>query len=141
MESKILVTDLDGVLTDGKQYITSDGNKLFKAFHSRDVAAIRELIFNGWRVVIVTADDDPSGKHFADKVGAEYMVLRDKSKIPFESGSFIAVGDSSWDSKMMQMADNCYCPADAQMKEWPCDVIHLKTKGGEGVLCELVNII
>jgi 3-deoxy-D-manno-octulosonate 8-phosphate phosphatase KdsC-like HAD superfamily phosphatase len=108
---KTIVIDLDGCLTDGKQYITSDGSKLFKAFHSRDVAAIRELIFNGWRVVIVTADNDDSGRHFAFKVGAEFLHLRDKSKIPFEY--LVAVGDDSWDVPMLMKAFLPLCPPDA----------------------------
>lgn len=135
-----IVIDLDGVLTDGKQYITGDGKKLFKAFHSRDVAAIRELIFNGYRVVICTADSDPSGKHFASKVGAEYLNLRDKSKLPFKD--FICVGDSAWDIPMMQQAKSFYCPSDADISVMCLPGVRvLATKGGQGVLSELARII
>lgn len=133
---KTIVCDLDGVLTDGKQYITSDGSKMFKAFHSRDIAAIRELIFNGWRFVIVTADDDESGKHFADKVGAEFLVLRDKSQIPFLYQ--VAIGDSAWDIPMLEKAKFAFYPADGDYLVMPDNAKDLGRKGGEGVMSSVV---
>lgn len=135
---KTLVIDLDGCLTDGKQYITHDGSKLFKAFHSRDVAAIRELIFNGWRVVIVTADGDASGKHFAEKVGAEFLELRDKSQIPFPYS--VAVGDSAWDIPMLEKAQRKFVPADADECIWNKGE-RLLNNGGAGIMTEIVNIL
>lgn len=135
---KTLVTDLDGVLTDGKQYITSDGLKLFKAFHSRDVAAIRELIYNGWRVVIVSADDDESGVHFANKVGAEFLHLRDKSQIPCEY--LVAIGDSAFDVPMLNKAKLAFYVPDMprEIKLENCTYHPLSTRGGEGVMTEVV---
>lgn len=133
---KTIVCDLDGVLTDGKQYITSDGSKLFKAFHSRDVAAIRELIFNGWRFVIVTADDDDSGKHFAVKVGAEFLVLRDKSQIQFPYQ--VAIGDSAWDVPMLEKAEFAFYPSDGDSLAMPDNAKELGRKGGEGVMTSLI---
>jgi 3-deoxy-D-manno-octulosonate 8-phosphate phosphatase (KDO 8-P phosphatase) len=136
-----LVLDIDGVLTNGKQYITSDGKKLFKAFHSRDVAAIREFIFNGWRVILVTADNDPTGQHWADKVGAEFLVMRDKSKIDIKV-PFVAVGDDAWDIPMLNLAEAAFCPADASYQIAMIQGINiLKTKGGQGVVSELVNLL
>lgn len=133
---RTIVIDCDGCLTDGKQYITSDGSKLFKAFHSRDVAAIRELIYNGWRVVIVTADDDLSGKHFAEKVGAEFLFLRDKSKIPFDY--LAAVGDSAWDIPTLNKATYAFCPYDADRNHTPLHTRRLQRNGGEGLMTDVI---
>lgn len=140
MAAYTIVCDIDSVLTDGKQYITSDGQKLFKAFHSRDVSAIRELIFNGIRVVLCTADNDGSGQHFANKVGAEFLYLRDKSQIGIDK--FIAVGDSAWDVRMLMMAHHRFCPLDAEVvvRDLPGMVI-LKTKGGQGVMSEIIHLM
>lgn len=140
-ESKNFLIDLDGVLTNGKQYITQSGEKLFKAFHSRDTAAIREMIFNGWRVVIVTADDCPSGTFYAEKVGAEFIHLRDKSKIPFKDNEFLAVGDSSWDIPMLKKSLISFCPLDASEEVKQTVQVILTTKGGSGVIEEIWRMI
>jgi 3-deoxy-D-manno-octulosonate 8-phosphate phosphatase (KDO 8-P phosphatase) len=138
--AKTIVIDCDGVLTDGKQYIDHTGEKMFKAFHSRDVRAIRELISHGYEVVIVTADDWPGSKFFASKTGASIMILRDKSKIPYEN--FIAVGDDAWDVPMLKKAEHAFAPCDADASVKNLLNVHtLYSKGGEGVIAELVNIL
>lgn len=139
MTSKTILLDIDGVLTDGKINITQDGEKLFKSFHSRDVAAIRELVLNGYRVILVTADDHESGKYFADKVGAEYKVERDKKKL---GACLIAVGDSAWDIPMLKNAKYAFTPADCYSKKYAnWGIQALDTVGGCGVVAELVEFM
>lgn len=136
---KTIVVDLDGCLTNGKQYITADGKKLFKAFCSRDVAATREFILHGWRVIIVSADDDPSGSFWAHKIGAEFMHMRDKRQSPRAT---VAVGDSCWDVSMLELATIKYCPADAASYVKAMAGMHiLETCGGDGIMAEIVDII
>src|SRR5580693_7978881 len=107
---KTILIDCDGVLTDGKLYIDRSGKKMFKAFHSRDVRAIRELVANGFAVHIVTADDWEGSRNFAHKTGCEIWVARDKSNLPFSN--YIAIGDDAWDVRMLQQATLRFAPAD-----------------------------
>lgn len=135
-----ILIDCDGVLTDGKQYIDHTGSKMFLAFHSRDVRALRELVAHGYHVVIVTANDSESIKTFADKVGVDYCYTREKGKVPFTD--FIAIGDDAWDVSMLQLAAKAYCPADADDSvKWLCGVNVLDTNGGSGVIAELARNI
>ncbi|MCL5024566.1 MAG: HAD-IIIA family hydrolase [Nitrospirae bacterium] len=50
---KLLVLDVDGVLTDGRIILDNEGNE-FKAFHVRDGHGIRMLVKAGIRVAIIT---------------------------------------------------------------------------------------
>lgn len=137
----ILVTDLDGVLTDGRLNMDSTGRKLFKSFHTRDVRAIRELIASGWEVYICSADQDATGKHFADKVGAIFIHERDKSKIVDHIGStpFAAIGDDSWDVPLLELAMQGFCPADADLSVVRLKgVTKLNCRGGQGVIAEFL---
>jgi 3-deoxy-D-manno-octulosonate 8-phosphate phosphatase (KDO 8-P phosphatase) len=137
---KTIVIDCDGVLTDGKLYIDHHGDKMFKAFHSRDIRALRELVANGYHVIIVTADDWPGSLHFAEKTGVELMVCRDKSKLPYEN--YIAVGDDAWDVAMLAKASKAFAPADADLSvKRLCNITILNTNGGCGVIAELLHIL
>ena len=51
---KLLICDVDGVLTDGKIYIGNEG-ELFKAFNVKDGLGIKMLLANGIDVAILTA--------------------------------------------------------------------------------------
>jgi 3-deoxy-D-manno-octulosonate 8-phosphate phosphatase (KDO 8-P phosphatase) len=136
----IVLIDFDGVLTDGKQFMDHRGEKMMFAVHSRDNRAIRELIANGYRVIIVTANDAEFIKFYADKVGAEYLHARNKGNLEFEN--YIAIGDDVWDVPMLKKAKKAFCPSDADstVLNLAC-VKPLGVKGGHGVIAELVRNI
>lgn len=137
-KANVILIDCDGVLTDGRLTIDHRGEKPFKQFHTRDVRAIRELIYNGYEVVIVSADDWPGINYFADKVGATVHISRNKSDLPY--GNYIAVGDDAWDVGMLSKAKVAFCPADADLSAMAVlGVIVMKTPGGQGVIAELVR--
>lgn len=135
-----LLIDFDGVLTDGKKTIDHTGQTMFKNVHSRDNRAIRELIAKGWEVVIVSADKWKGAEEYAHKLGAMFMHMRDKSQVPFEN--YAAIGDDAWDVKMLLKASIAYCPADADSSVLNIPGITvLKTKGGHGVIAELLPLL
>ncbi len=57
-DKKIIISDCDGILTDGGHYYTEEG-KVMKKFGSCDKEAMRFMIKCGWKVMFVT--DDPTG--------------------------------------------------------------------------------
>lgn len=134
----IFCVDIDGVLTDGKIWVTSTG-EISKGFNSRDLAAIRELIANGHEVHIVTASSWPGAEHYLKRSGAQLHVIRNKESIPFYYD--VAIGDSAWDIPMLRKAKFMFCPKDAQAEvQFITDINILPIKGGEGVMCEIVKI-
>jgi len=137
---KSLFIDCDGVLTDGTVTINHRGEKLFKQFHSRDIRAIRELVSLGVYVAIVTADGWKGGSFFADKVGADFIVSRDKNNIAQAFADYYAIGDDAWDVPMLKGAKQAFCPHDADMSALEIPGIHrLETCGGRGVIAELIR--
>jgi 3-deoxy-D-manno-octulosonate 8-phosphate phosphatase KdsC-like HAD superfamily phosphatase len=135
-----VLLDCDGCLTDDRQYIDHTGKKMFMAFNSKDIRATKELIANGYRVIIVTANESDIVKRWADKVGAEYHLSRDKGDLPYVN--YVAVGNDAWDVGMLEKANKAFCPADADysVRMLP-NIKILETKGGYGVVAELVRHI
>ena len=143
---KTLILDLDGVLTDGKQYIASDGSKLFKAFHSRDIRAIRELTATGMEVLVLSADDWPGGVIWCNNSGARFEYSRNKSE--WLTGTSInprdaaVIGDDAWDIPLLNWTQYAFAPSDAS----PCvfsECLHVKrldVAGGQGVVSEFVRV-
>ena len=127
-----ILIDFDGVLTDGKKYIGTEGS--FYSVHTRDNVAIAELINMGYEVMIVTANADPVIQEYAIKRKCKYLFTRDK-----EIDSDIAIGDSTFDIPMFKRAKKKFCPSNAhpEVKRMPGMTI-LTTKGGEGIIENLL---
>jgi 3-deoxy-D-manno-octulosonate 8-phosphate phosphatase (KDO 8-P phosphatase) len=133
----VFCIDIDGCLTDSKIWVTHKG-EISKGFNSRDLAAIRELIAYGHEVHIVTASSWPGAESYLKRSGASLHILRNKEEIPFHYD--VALGDSAWDIPMLRKAKFMFCPADAQSEVRIMNHMNvLKTKGGEGVMCEIVD--
>lgn len=137
---RTILLDCDGVLTDGRLHIDASGFKMFKSFHTRDVRAIRELVYRGFEVVIVSVDDWEGITAFANKVGAEVHFTRDKGNLPFSN--FIAVGDDAWDVPMLRNAVQAFAPSTADQSVFSAvpNCISL-CRGGEGVVAALLRYL
>ncbi len=129
--------DCDGVLTDNKVWYDNNGNRT-KGFNSSDVWAIRELISMGYYVIIWTASTWPGLEQYAKRTGADIRIQRDKGGL--EDYDFICVINDVFDKPLYDSAIRSYCPSDAYIKGWK-HINPLKTKGGEGVIAELVKIL
>lgn len=130
--NKTIVIDVDGTLTDGGLYIGEDGEKVMKRFHVRDVNAIRDMIKDDWKVILVSADDSDFAKHFANKVGADFVYARDKGILPFEY--LAAVGDSELDYEMLIKAKYAFHPHNADRMAMPSNCRPLPIAGGHGIM-------
>ena len=107
---KLLVLDVDGVLTDGRLFIGS-GGEILKAFHTHDGHGIKMLQQSGTACAVLTARDDAAvgtrvaqlgirhyfkGVH--DKKTA-YAALREEAGVSEEACAF--VGDDVIDLPVM----------------------------------------
>lgn len=138
---KIIVCDCDGVLTDGKFWLSGSGDTS-KGFNTRDVRAIKELISYGYEFWIVTASSWPGMEYYAQKTGAEIFVMRDKAKLNLQETDYIAIGDDVWDKEILKNAYLAFCPNDADISITHIkNMIRLKTNGGQGCIAELANFI
>lgn len=146
---KIIFTDFDGCLTDDRVWLNQDGEE-FVAANRKDSLAINRLKAVGIRVVIastetnkvVTARATKLGiealQGLSDKVGAiENYIL--KNNLTWEDSWYI--GNDVNDLGVIRKARFSICPSDAvKVVKREADFI-LQTKGGYGILSELVTIM
>jgi len=78
---KLLLFDVDGVLTDARLVIGDDGQE-YKAFNSRDGHGIKMLQRNGVAAGIITGRTSEVVKHRVRDLGIQYVHQGCKEKLP-----------------------------------------------------------
>ncbi|MCA1804167.1 MAG: 3-deoxy-manno-octulosonate-8-phosphatase KdsC [Xanthomonadaceae bacterium] len=78
---RLLIFDVDGVLTDGSLFLGDDGQE-YKAFHSRDGHGIKMLLSHGMEVAIITGRTSEVVKHRMANLGVSrlYQGQHDKTE-------------------------------------------------------------
>ena len=77
---RLVLTDCDGVLTDGGVYYSAEG-EVMKRFSVRDGMGVERLRGVGVRTAIVSGDDSPSVRRRAEKLGLAGVHLGIKDKL------------------------------------------------------------
>ena len=72
--TRLLILDVDGVLTDGRLYRGPDGLEL-KAFHVHDGRGIRELLSAGIAVAVISGRPSPATRDRMTELGVEHVYL------------------------------------------------------------------
>jgi YrbI family 3-deoxy-D-manno-octulosonate 8-phosphate phosphatase len=145
---KIIFTDFDGCLTDDRVWLNQDGEE-FVAANRKDGLAINRLKALGIRVVITSTETNKVVTARATKLGIEALQgLSDKVEA---IENYISNNNLTWkdswyigndvnDLGAIRKAKFSICPSDA-VKVVKKEVdLKLKTKGGYGVLSELVTL-
>jgi 3-deoxy-D-manno-octulosonate 8-phosphate phosphatase (KDO 8-P phosphatase) len=146
---KLLVMDVDGVLTEGGMYYTEAGDE-FKRFHTRDGMAIKKLAKSGMQLAFLSSGINSKlvasrakllGVQRAytgldPKLGILEQWIKDLS-ITWEQVAFI--GDDVNDVEVMKRSGFTACPADATEKIKAISDVTLSRKGGEGCVRELIE--
>ena len=143
----LLVCDFDGVLTDNRVLLTEHGSE--SVFVNRaDGLAISKLNESYFPVVIISSEKNSVVKKRAEKLHIEsFQGIDDKEKtlrnycyncgIGLENVIFI--GNDINDLKVMKSVGWPICPSDGHDSVKSISRIILKTKGGEGVVRELLD--
>jgi 3-deoxy-D-manno-octulosonate 8-phosphate phosphatase (KDO 8-P phosphatase) len=77
---KLLILDVDGVLTDGKLFFDNDGNE-YKAFHARDGHGIKLLQQSGVQVAVISGRKSNSVALRMKNLGIEHVYQGHENKI------------------------------------------------------------
>lgn len=148
---KLLITDCDGVLTDGGVYYGENGEVL-KKFNIRDgmgVERLRKLA--NIETGIITGEVSPSVAQRAKKLQIKELHLGIKDKLlvlmqimmnqNLTNENIAYIGDDVNDIEIMQKVGLTACPADAI--SFTKNVAHYicETKGGEGCFREFAELI
>ncbi len=77
---RLLALDVDGILTDGSLYFTSDGQE-FKAFNSRDGLGLRALMNAEYDLALITGRSSSALQHRAEQLGIEHVYQGQVNKL------------------------------------------------------------
>jgi len=122
---KLLILDVDGVLTDGKKYYNRDGKVEMKTFCDKDWTAIKRFRALGVNVIFLTGD--PFNENIAHHRNIQCIVNRKDGKHT-DKGDYVEeicqeygvtekeiafVGDDIFDLGIIKKVKYSYCPEDA----------------------------
>ncbi len=92
---KLILSDIDGVWTDGSMYYTDEGDKM-KRFHTYDSAGVLFCKISGIPVGIISGENHPSIILRARKLGTDYVLTGIKNKTE-AIGNILKELGISWD--------------------------------------------
>lgn len=148
---KIFISDVDGVLTDGRMYWTAEGNTM-KVFHNKDGIGFKEMKNKGIKTAFVSAGPakdvlESRAKH----LGIDYVYASATNKIEvveeilkkesLDWSNVAYIGDETPDLECLKKAALSFCPADAHEDIKKVVTIILKTNGGSGCIREAASYL
>jgi 3-deoxy-D-manno-octulosonate 8-phosphate phosphatase (KDO 8-P phosphatase) len=148
---KLVLTDCDGVLTDGGVYYSERGEEL-KRFNIRDGMGVERLRnLAGIETGVVTGEFSGSVSRRAEKLGiAEcHLGAKDKAavvrsimeRLNLHSGEVAYLGDDVNDLPAFAVVGLTACPADALDEVKAAAHVILERPGGQGAFREFAEIV
>lgn len=150
LEIKIVITDVDGVLTDGGMFFSKNGEML-KKFNTRDGMGVELLRNYKIPVVIITRENSKIVLSRAKKllikeifIGVkkkELLLPKICKKYQIKKNNVAYIGDDINDLEILKQVGFSASPRDGisiikKKSDYVC-----KSKGGEGVLREIADLI
>jgi len=147
---RLLILDVDGVLTDGRLHFSSDGEEA-KAFFAHDGHGIKMLIGSGVPVAIITSRSSPLVARRAGELGIEHLYQDQKDKriayaelrekLELDPAQIAYVGDDVIDLPVMVRCGLAIATADARPQVTHLAHWQTPSNGGHGAVrdtCELL---
>lgn len=147
---KIVLTDVDGVLTDGGMYYSNKGD-VMKKFHTRDGMGVTLLRKNNIETMIITKEKTEIVQQWSKKMKIKklYDGIKEKEsmievickRFRVNSSELAYIGDDVNDLKLLNNVGFSATPADGidEIKK-KCDYI-CKMNGGKGAFREIADLI
>ncbi|VAX27977.1 3-deoxy-D-manno-octulosonate 8-phosphate phosphatase [hydrothermal vent metagenome] len=147
---KLLILDVDGVLTDGGIILDNEGNEL-KSFHVRDGHGIKLLIRKGVNVAIITGRHSRVVERRAHELGIKdiyqkcfnkviaYEQIKEKFALQDEEVAYI--GDDVVDIPLLMRVGLPVTVADASEDVRAFSMIVTGNRGGRGAVREITDLI
>ena len=148
---KVILTDVDGVLTDAGVYYGQDGEVL-KRFSIRDGMGVERLRkYAGIETIIITGENSGAVKSRAEKlkINEFYLGVKKKEELleiikkknGFDNENIAYIGDDSNDYEIMKLVGFTATPNDVmnfikEIADYVCE-----TKAGYGAFREFAELI
>jgi YrbI family 3-deoxy-D-manno-octulosonate 8-phosphate phosphatase len=145
---KLILIDVDGVLTDGRVTLDINGNET-KSICYRDLDAIGIGRRAGYEFAFVTGEDTEMVRVLAKRFTIEivYAGAKDKLKAMREISErfgtplsgLLYIGDSDRDAPALEAVGLGIAPSDASASAKSASHVQTESKGGYGVLLEVID--
>ena len=150
---KLLILDIDGVLTDGTKVYNEKHEVMSKRFLCKDFTAIKRMVASGIKVIMLSGDN--FNRTMAEKRNIDFFCTRDKN-LSLDKSLFIDefnqrygvsvdemafIGDDYFDLSMFKKITHTFCPSDSPKIIKDSSLYILKSKGGEGAIVELYDFL
>lgn len=146
---KLILSDVDGVLTDGGMFYSEQGEEI-KKFNTRDGMGVELLKKNGIDTIFITKENSKISKNRAKKLDVKIFLgvqnkekkLKDISKMfKIKPESIAYIGDDVNDLSIMKLVGFSATPNDGvdevkKIADYVC-----QNNGGEGAFREFANFI
>ena len=147
---KLIIFDVDGVLTNGGLYFSDEGME-FKRFHSLDGHGIKMILDNNIEPAVITARESGNVKYRMKNLGIKhyYQGQQDKTKAYIElleklklSPNEVAyMGDDIIDLPVMNQVGLPIAPANAHEIVKSISTIVTEKSGGNGAVREVCDFL
>jgi YrbI family 3-deoxy-D-manno-octulosonate 8-phosphate phosphatase len=145
-----VLTDVDGVLTDGGMYYSENGEML-KKFNTKDGMGVELLLLNKIKTILITKENSKIALSRGNKIKVALTIIdcHDKElelpkickKFKIKPNQIAYVGDDINDFGIMKKVSVSFSPSDAHESIKKSVDYVCKSKGGEGVFREVADII
>ena len=150
MTIKLVLTDIDGVWTDGGMYYDQAGNEL-KKFNTSDSAGVIFLRLLGIELGIITGENTQIVQRRADKLKIShlYMGVMNKlavveklcAELQISLQEVAYIGDDLNDAMLLKAVGFSAIPANAPAYMGKYAQIRLNKRGGDGAFREFVELL
>lgn len=147
---KLLITDCDGVMTDGGMYYSENGDEL-KKFNTKDGMGVQRLRDIGIDTIIMTGENADLVKRRASKLGINevYLGVRNKKQLLMEIAEnrglkleeIAYIGDDVNDLEAVKVVGLGCSVSDASDLVKKSAKYITYAKGGEGAVREIAELI
>ena len=147
---RLLVLDVDGVLTDGQIYIDSNGDEI-KKFNVKDGLGIKLMQESNIEIALVSGGSPKSAIHRAEKLKIKncFFDVKDKKKIvinlikimKLNKDQVLYVGDDLNDLCVKNVVGIFATPKDATNSVKNQADLVLSNNGGNGAIREVAEIL
>ena len=146
---KLIVMDVDGVLTDGK-ILLLESLEMARTMHVKDGYALQLAVKKGYQIVIISgATDGGAVSNRLKKLGINevHQGIKDKATLLYtiiNKGNFtkeqvLFIGDDIPDYQAMKLVGLACCPADAVSEIISISNYISPFKGGEGCVRDIIE--
>jgi 3-deoxy-D-manno-octulosonate 8-phosphate phosphatase (KDO 8-P phosphatase) len=147
---RLLVLDVDGVLTDGRLYFTARGEEM-KCFHVRDGAGIVQLLRGGLQVAVISGRDSRAVDRRMSELGVTWIRQGVEDKLTalrelldilgLTPQSVACMGDDLADLPLLEAARLAVTVADGHPSVKSRAHFITQATGGQGAVREVCDLI